>query len=81
MALVNKELAKTSLSKRPPPALLDQRDYLLLEMSKYASLDVAIDSADRASVKLAGSSNNLTFVNSLRSYNLNSRVSWWPVVP
>jgi len=75
LALVNKELAKTSLSKRPPPALLDQRDYLLLEMSKYASLDVAIDSADRASVKLAGSSNNLTFVNSLRSFNLNSRVS------
>lgn len=75
LALVNKELAKTSLSKRPPPALLDQRDYLLLEMSKYASLDVNVDSADRASVKLAGSSNNLTFVNTSRSYNLNSRLS------
>jgi flagellar hook-associated protein FlgK len=75
LSLVNRELAKTSLSKRPPPALLDQRDFLLLEMSKYVSMDVTIDGSERALVKLAGSSSNLTFVNALRSYNLNPRLS------
>ena len=34
LALVNKELTKTPLAGKQPPALLDQRDFLLLEMSK-----------------------------------------------
>ena len=32
LSLVNRELAKTPLAGKQPPALLDQRDFLLLEM-------------------------------------------------
>ena len=34
LKLVNKELVKTPFSGKQPPQLLDQRDFLLKEMSK-----------------------------------------------
>jgi flagellar hook-associated protein FlgK len=82
LALVNKELTKTPLAGKQPPALLDQRDFLLLEMSKYSSLDITIDSGGRALVKLAGSNKSTTFVDENKSYLLNlkvSRVSGGPI--
>ena len=73
LSLVNRELAKTPLAGKQPPALLDQRDFLLLEMSKYASLDVAVDSSERVSVKLEGASKSTTFVDQTKSYNLDAK--------
>ena len=73
LSLVNRELAKTPLAGKQPPALLDQRDFLLLEMSKYASLDVAVDTSERVSVKLEGASKSTTFVDQTKSYNLDAK--------
>jgi len=73
LALVNRELAKTPLAGKQPPALLDQRDFLLLEMSQYASLDVAVDTSERVSVKLEGASKSTTFVDQTKSYNLDAK--------
>ena len=75
LALVNKELSKTPLAGKQPPALLDQRDFLLLEISKYASLDVEIDVSGRALVKLAGSSKSMRFVDEDKSYLLDPKFS------
>jgi flagellar hook-associated protein FlgK len=73
LALVNRELAKTPLAGKQPPALLDQRDFLLLEMSQYASLDVVVDTSERVSVKLEGASKSTTFVDQTKSYNLDAK--------
>ena len=73
LALVNRELAKTPLAGKQPPALLDQRDFLLLEMSQYASLDVVVDSSERVSVKLEGASKSTTFVDQTKSYKLDAK--------
>lgn len=72
LAAVNLELTKTPLAGKQPPALLDQRDFLLLEMSAYASLDVIVDSSQRATVKLEGASKSTTFVTETKSVNLNA---------
>ncbi len=73
LALVNRELAKTPLAGKQPPALLDQRDFLLLEMAQYASLDVVVDTSERVSVKLEGASKSTTFVDQTKSYNLDAK--------
>ena len=73
--LVNKELTKTPLAGKQPPALLDQRDYLLLEMSQYAGMDVEIDKGGRALVRLAGSSKSMRFVDENKAYALDPKFS------
>ena len=75
LALVNKELTKTPLAGKQPPMLLDQRDFLLKEMSAYASLDIEIDKGGRALVKLAGSSKAMRFVDEKKSYLLDPKFS------
>jgi flagellar hook-associated protein FlgK len=75
LALVNKELTKTPLAGKQSPMLLDQRDFLLKEMSAYASLDVEIDKGGRALVKLAGSSKTMRFVDENKSYLLDPKFS------
>ena len=75
LALVNKELTKTPLAGKQSPMLLDQRDFLLKEMSAYASLDVEIDKGGRALVKLAGSSKAMRFVDENKSYLLDPKFS------
>ena len=75
LRLVNKELTKTPLAGKQPPALLDQRDYLLLEISKYAGLDVELDKGGRALVKLEGSSKSMRFVDENKSYLLDPKFS------
>ena len=75
LALVNKELTKTPLAGKQSPMLLDQRDFLLKEMSIYASLDVDIDKSGRALVKLAGSSDVMRFVDEKKSYMLDPKFS------
>ena len=75
LALVNKELSKTPLVGKQPPMLLDQRDFLLKEMSNYASLDIEIDGGGRALVKLAGSSKTMRFVDENKSYLLDPKFS------
>jgi flagellar hook-associated protein FlgK len=82
LALVNKELSKTALAGKQPPMLLDQRDFLLKDLSKYASLDIEIDARGRALVKLAGSSKTMRFVDENKSYLLDpefSKVSGGPI--
>ena len=73
--LVNKELTKTPLAGKQPPRLLDQRDYLLLEMSKYAGLDVELDKGGRALVKLEGTSKSMRFVEENKVYALDPKFS------
>ena len=63
------------MAGKQPPALLDQRDYLLLEMSQYAGLDVEIDKGGRALVKLAGSSKSMRFVDENKVYALDPKFS------
>ena len=75
LALVNKELTKTPLAGKQSPMLLDQRDFLLKEMSAYASLDIEIDKGGRALVKLAGSSKAMRFVDENKSYLLDPKFS------
>ena len=75
LRLVNKELTKTPFAGKQPPQLLDQRDFLLKEMSAYASLDVALDKSGRALVKLGGSSNSMRFVDENKSYQLTPKFS------
>ena len=75
LALVNKELTKTPLAGKQSPMLLDQRDFLLKEMSIYASLDIDIDKGGRALVKLAGSSDVMRFVDEKKSYMLDPKFS------
>ena len=82
LALVNKELSKTALAGKQPPMLLDQRDFLLKDLSKYASLDIEIDARGRALVKLAGSSKTMRFVDENKSYLLDpkfAKVSGGPI--
>ncbi|MDG2141440.1 MAG: flagellar hook-associated protein FlgK [Gammaproteobacteria bacterium] len=73
--LVNKELTKTPLAGKQPPRLLDQRDFLLLEMSKYAGLDVELDKGGRALVKLEGTSKSMRFVDENKAYSLDPKFS------
>ena len=75
LALVNKELTKTALAGKQSPMLLDQRDFLLKEMSIYTSLDIDIDKSGRALVKLAGSSDVMRFVDEKKSYMLDPKFS------
>ncbi|MEZ7830189.1 MAG: hypothetical protein QMC06_01445 [Gammaproteobacteria bacterium] len=75
LALVNKELSKTALAGKQSPMLLDQRDFLLKEMSIYVSLDIDIDKSGRALVKLAGSSDVMRFVDEKKSYMLDPKFS------
>ena len=75
LALVNKELSKTALDGKKPPMLLDQRDFLLKDMARYVSMDVKIDGAERALVKLAGSSDTMRFVTEDSSYILDPVIS------
>jgi flagellar hook-associated protein FlgK len=75
LELVNKELSKMPLAGKQSPMLLDQRDFLLKEMSIYASLDVDIDKGGRALVKLAGSSDIMRFVDENKSYMLDPKFS------
>ena len=75
LKLVNKELVKTPFSGKQPPQLLDQRDFLLKEMSKFASLDVSIDKSGRALVKLGGTSASMRFVDENKSYLLTPKFS------
>ena len=75
LALVNKELTKTALGGKQSPMLLDQRDFLLKEMSIYTSLDIDIDKSGRALVKLAGSSDVMRFVDEKKSYMLDPKFS------
>ena len=62
LALVNRQLGKNTKQSLQPPAILDQRDHLMHEMSKLAKLDFEFDIAGRVNVKLAGASDNTTFV-------------------
>lgn len=62
LALVNRQLGKNTKQSLQPPAILDQRDHLMREMSKLAKLDFDFDLAGRVNVKLAGASDNTTFV-------------------
>ena len=62
LALVNRQLGKNTKQSLQPPAILDQRDHLRREMSKLAKLDFDFDLAGRVNVKLAGASDNTTFV-------------------
>ena len=62
LAQVNRQLGKNTKQSLQPPAILDQRDHLMREMSKLAKLDFDFDLAGRVNVKLAGASDNTTFV-------------------
>ncbi|HAG71334.1 MAG TPA: hypothetical protein DCL66_03945, partial [Gammaproteobacteria bacterium] len=82
LALVNKELSKTALAGKQAPMLLDQRDFLLKDLSKYAGLDIEIDAKGRALVKLSGSSKTMRFVDENKSYLLDpkfAKVSGGPI--
>lgn len=81
LALVNRQLGKNTKQSLQPPAILDQRDYLMREMSKLAKLDFDFDLAGRVNVKLAGASDNTTFVKTNESKELSVVYSSKPGSP
>lgn len=78
LALVNRQLGKNTKQALQPPAILDQRDHLMHEMSKLAKLDFEFDIAGRVNVKLAGASDNTTFV---EVNNAKTLSAVFPTVP
>ncbi len=78
LALVNRQLGKTTKQSLQPAAILDQRDHLMHEMAKLAKLDFDFDSAGRVNVKLAGASDNTKFVD---LNNATALSAVFPTVP
>jgi len=64
---LNASLAKHSKESQQPSALLDQRDFLMLEMSKLARINFVIDDAGIVTAGFEGSSKNTVFVDRLGS--------------
>lgn len=64
---LNTSLAKHSEEAQQPSALLDQRDFLMLEMSKLARINYVIDDAGIVTAGFEGSSKNTVFVDRLGS--------------
>ena len=64
---LNRSLAKHSKESQQPSALLDQRDFLMLEISKLAKINFEIDDAGIVSAGFQGSSKNTVFVDRLGS--------------
>ena len=67
LGALNTSLAKHSKEAQQPSALLDQRDFLMLEMSKLARLNFVIDDAGIVTAGFEGSSKNTVFVDRLGS--------------
>lgn len=72
LSLVNRQLGKNTKQSLQPPAILDQRDHLMHEMSKLAKLDFTFDIAGRVDVKLAGASDSTTFVKTNEAKTLSA---------
>ena len=67
LGALNTSLAKHSKESQQPSALLDQRDFLMLEMSKLAKINFEIDDAGIVTAGFQGSSKNTVFVDRLGS--------------
>jgi len=67
LGALNTSLAKHSKEAQQPSALLDQRDFLMLEMSKLARINFVIDDAGIVTAGFEGSSKNTVFVDRLGS--------------
>jgi len=71
IASVNRNLLKKKLEQNQPPQLLDQRDELLRDLSKYVGIKTAIDSQGLVSVSLTQSMNKGLLVNKVEGYELS----------
>ncbi len=71
IASVNRNLLKKKLEQNQPPQLLDQRDELLRDLSKYVGIKTAVDSQGLVSVSLTQSMNKGLLVNKVEGYELS----------
>lgn len=72
---INQQLGRRISEDAQPPALLDERDKLLRDMAALAKVNININDAGQATVKLGGSSDNNLFVTAARSYDLTATFS------
>ncbi|MEY4013665.1 MAG: Flagellar hook-associated protein 1, partial [Pseudomonadota bacterium] len=71
LAMVNSQLGKVKLLERQPPALLDQRDQLLREMSELAKLNVSEANNGVVTVSIGASATRGQIVNGNESRPLS----------
>ena len=71
IASVNRNLLKKKFEQNQPPQLLDQRDELLRDLSKYVGIKTAVDSQGLVSVSLTQSMNKGLLVNKVEGYELS----------
>lgn len=81
LAQVNRQLGKNTKQSLQPPAMLDQRDHLMHEMSKLAKLDLTFDVAGRVDVKLAGTTDNTIIVKGNEAKTLSATFPTLPGSP
>ena len=81
LAQVNRQLGKNTKQSLQPPAMLDQRDHLMHEMSKLAKLDLTFDVAGRVDVKLAGTTDNTNIVEGNEAKTLSATFPTLPGSP
>ena len=72
---INQQLGRRISEDAQPPALLDERDKLLRDMAAIAKVNIDINDAGQATVKIGGSSDNNLFVTASRSYDLSATFS------
>lgn len=72
---INQQLGRRISEDAQPPALLDERDKLLRDMAAIAKVNIDINEAGQATVKIGGSSDNNLFVTAARSYDLSATFS------
>lgn len=72
---INQQLGRRITEDAQPPALLDERDKLLRDMAAIAKVNIDINDAGQATVKIGGSSDNNLFVTAARSYDLSATFS------
>lgn len=75
LGALNLNLVKHSDESQQPSALVDQRDHLMLQMSKLAKIDFDLDTAGIVSAKFEGSSKNTVFIDRLGSTKIGVQYS------
>lgn len=75
LGALNLNLVKHSKESQQPSALVDQRDHLMLQMSKIAKIDFDLDQAGIVSAKFEGSSKNTVFIDRLGSTHIGVQFS------
>ena len=72
---INQQLGRRISEDAQPPALLDERDKLLRDMAAIAKVNIDINDAGQATVKIGGSSDNNLFVTPAKRYLLSATFS------